>query len=149
MTRLPEGVCNTQQKGHAMPLYTIETTYRLPVYRHRTYGAAAIDEACRLAIEDDDWSDEKRDDESAGETYVTGVWSGEDAACSGPAQPIPSRHVETMQRIALHFEVLLGLVKLLANAGEAERPDRAFWLKRAQPAIARAEAILAGEPDPD
>ncbi|OYU86532.1 MAG: hypothetical protein CFE29_28560 [Bradyrhizobiaceae bacterium PARB1] len=132
-----------------MPLYTIETTYRLPVYRHRTYGAAAIDEACRLAIEDDDWSDEKRDDESAGETYVTGVWSGEDAACSGPAQPIPSRHVETMQRIALHFEVLLGLVKLLANAGEAERPDRAFWLKRAQPAIARAEAILAGEPDPD
>ncbi|MBN8959172.1 MAG: hypothetical protein J0H17_21840 [Rhizobiales bacterium] len=132
-----------------MPLYTIETTYRLPVYRYRTYGAAAVDEACRLAIEDDDWSYEKRDDESAGETYVTGVWSGEDAAYSGPTQPIPSCHVETAQRIASHFEVLLGLVKLLATPAEAERSDRAFWLESAQPAIAKAEAILAGEPDPD
>lgn len=131
-----------------MPLYTIETTYRLP-YRYRTYGAAAADEACRLALEDGDWSDEKRDDESAGETYVTGVWSGEDAANSGPAQPIPSCHVETAQRIGSHFEVLLGLVKLLATPAKAGRPDRAFWHERAQPAIAKAEAILAGEPDPD
>ena len=73
-----------------MPLFTIETTYRLPVYRHRTYEAASIDEACRLAVDDDDWSDEKHDHESAGETYVTGIWSGENAAYSGAAQPIPS-----------------------------------------------------------
>ena len=37
-----------------MPDYTIETTYHLPAYRHRTYSAATVAEACRLAIEDGD-----------------------------------------------------------------------------------------------
>src|SRR6267142_2296701 len=88
-TRPPEGVCNTQRKGQPMPVFTIETTYRLPVYRQQTYEAATMEEACRRAIDDDDWSTEKRDYESAGETYVTGIWSGENAAYSGAAQPIP------------------------------------------------------------
>jgi Domain of unknown function (DUF4326) len=78
-----------------MPVFTIETTYRLPVCRHQTYEAATTEEACRLAVDDDDWSDEKRDYESAGEPYVTGIWSGENAAYSGAAQPIPSHYVET------------------------------------------------------
>jgi hypothetical protein len=132
-----------------MPVFTIETTYRLPVYRHQTYEAATMDEACRLAVDDDDWSDGKHDYESAGETYVTGIWSGENAAYSGAAQPIPSHYVETPQRIALHFEVLLGLVKVLASQNDSERLDRTFWLERAQPAIAKAEAILAGGHEPD
>ena len=132
-----------------MLLFTIETTYRLPVYRHQTYEAASIGEACRLAIHDGDWSDEKHDHESAGETYVTGIWAGESAAYSGAAQPIPSHYVETPQRVALHFEVLLRLIKVLASQGDIEKPDRAFWLERAQPAIVKAEAVLAGEPDPD
>ena len=132
-----------------MPIFTIETTHRLPVYRQRSYDAASLAEACRLAVADDDWDNEKQDYESAGETYVTGIWEGPDTAYKGATALVPSHYRETVQRKADHFEVLLGLVKLLANAGEAERPDRAFWLKRAQPAIARAEAILAGEPDPD
>jgi hypothetical protein len=130
-----------------MPVFMIETTYRLPVYRHQTYQAATIDEACRRAIDDDDWSTEKRDYESAGKTYVTGIWSGENAAYSGTALPIPSHYVETPQRIALHFEVLLGLVKVLASQSDTERLDRAFWLERAQPAI--ADAILARGREPD
>jgi hypothetical protein len=132
-----------------MPIFTIETTYRLPVYRHQTYEAATMEEACRLAVDDDDWSTEKRDYESAGETYVTGIWSGENAAYSGAAQPIPSHYVEAPQRIALHLEVLLGLVKVLASQSDTEQLDRAFWLERARPAIAKAEAILAGGREPD
>ncbi|MFH0302038.1 hypothetical protein AAFX91_33595 [Bradyrhizobium sp. 31Argb] len=132
-----------------MPLFTIETTYRLPAYRQHTYEAVSIDEACRHAIDDDDWSDEKRDYESAGETFVTGIWAGESAAYSGAAQSIPSHYAETPQRIALHFKVLLGLIKVLAGQGDIEKPDRAFWLERGQPAIVRAEALLAGERDPD
>jgi hypothetical protein len=120
-----------------MPLFTIETTYRLPVYRHQTCEAASIDEACRIAIDDDDWSGEKLDHESAGETYVTGIWAGESAAYSGAAQPIPAHYAETPQRIALHFEMLLGLIKVLASQGDVEKPDRAFRLERAQPAIGR------------
>ena len=131
-----------------MALWTIETTYRLPVYRHKTYEAETLAQACRLAIEDDDWNHEKRDYESAGETYVTGIWSGADIAYSGAAQPIPSHFTEAAERIAKQFEVLLGLVKVLASPGGAP-PDPVFWRERAQPAIAKAEAILAGERDPD
>ena len=129
--------------------FTIETTYRLPVYRHQIYEAATMEEACRLAVDDDDWSDEKRDYESAGKTYVTGIWSGENAAYSGAAQPIPAHYAEARQRIALHLEVLLGLVKVLASQSDTEQLDRAFWLERTQPAIVKAEAILAGGREPD
>ena len=103
-----------------MPVFTIRTTYRLPVYRHQTHEAATMEEACRLAV-DDDWSDEKD----------------------------PPYYVEKPQRIALHFEVLLGLVKALASQSDTERLDRTFWFERAQPAIAKAEAILVGGHEPD
>jgi len=36
-----------------MHRFTIETTYRLPVYRQRTYEAETLEQACRLAIEDE------------------------------------------------------------------------------------------------
>lgn len=130
-----------------MPLFTIETTYRLPIYRHRTYEAASMAEACRLAIEDDDWEKETRDYESAGETYVTGAWVGRDCAYSGPSLAVPSHFDETVQRKADHFEILLGLVKVLAGADDGKHS--AYWIGRAGSAIAKAEAILAGARDPD
>ncbi|WP_442580064.1 hypothetical protein ACSBOB_32110 [Mesorhizobium sp. ASY16-5R] len=58
-----------------MPLFKVETTYHLPVYRRRTYEAANPEEACRLAI-DDRWEDGKEDVDTPGETYVTGPWRG-------------------------------------------------------------------------
>ena len=130
-----------------MPVFTIETTYRLPVYRQRSYEAPTIANACRLAVEDDDWNDEKRDYESAGETYVTGAWEGRDPAYTGPSVPVPSHYHQTVQRKADHFEVLLGLVKVLS--GGAEAVDRTYWKERAASAIAKAEAILGGVRDPD
>jgi hypothetical protein len=45
--------------------------------------------------------------------------------------------------------VLLGLVKVLASRSDTEQLDRAFWLERAQPAIVKAEALLAGGREPD
>lgn len=47
-----------------MPSYTIESNYRLPVFRHRTYDAETPEDACRAAIEDDDWDRGKEDYES-------------------------------------------------------------------------------------
>lgn len=96
-----------------MPAYTVETTYRVPVYRQRTYHAATPAEACRQAIEDDDWSNDKLDYETAGETYVTGIWLAADAAYSGDTVPVPSHFDETIQRKAAHFEVLFGLLKIV------------------------------------
>jgi hypothetical protein len=130
-----------------MPVFTIETAYRLPVLRHRTFKAEAIDEACRLAVEDDNWENERRDYESAGETCVSGAWSG-DAAHSCPARATPSRFDETIQRKADHFEVLLGLLKAFAQGRPLEAPERQFWGLRAQDAIANGEAVLGGVDDP-
>lgn len=130
-----------------MPVFTIETTYRLPVFRQRSYEAETIADACRLAIEDDDWSHEKHDYDSAGETFVTGAWQGRDVAYRGPALPVPPHHQETLQRRADHFEVLLGLVQVLS--GDVKPSDGVFWRDRAHVAIAKAQAILAGAPDPD
>jgi hypothetical protein len=132
-----------------MPAYTVETTDRVPVYRQRTYHAATPAEACRQAIEDDDWSNDKLDYEAAGETYVTGIWLGADAAYSGDTVPVPSHFDETIQRKAAHFEVLFGLLKIVIADQVAQRRTDAYWLARANAAVAKAEAILAGARDPD
>jgi hypothetical protein len=132
-----------------MPQFTIETTYRLPVYRHRTYEADTLDQVCQLAVEDDDWSDEKSDTDSSGETYVSGAWQGAGTAYAGSALPIPPQFAETIQRKADHFEMLLGVLKILAHVEDLGAADLPLWLPRAQAAVAKAEAILAGKPDPD
>ena len=132
-----------------MPRFTLETTYRLPIYRQRTYEAETLESACRLAIEDDDWSDQKEDFESSGETYVTGAWPGADSAYRATALPVPSQFGETAQRKADHFETLLGILKVLAHAPDGAASDPPFWRQRADAAIAKAEAILAGGRDPN
>jgi hypothetical protein len=127
-----------------MPRFSIETTYRLPVYRQRAYEAESLEEACRLAVEDDDWSEQKEDYESSGETYVTGAWPGEDSACRVAALRLPSQFGEMLQRKTDHYETLLGILKVLART-----PEAPFWRERADAAITKAEAILAGAPDPE
>jgi hypothetical protein len=127
-----------------MPRFTIETPYGLPVYRQRAYDAETLEEACRLAVEDDDWSEQKEDYESSGETYVTRAWPGEDTAYRVTALRLPSQFGEMLQRKADHYETLLGILKVLAHT-----PEAPFWRERADAAIAKAEAILAGAPDPE
>ncbi|MCW5695804.1 MAG: hypothetical protein KIS96_03605 [Bauldia sp.] len=62
-----------------MPTYTVEVTYHLPVYKHRTVEAADVAEACRLALADDNWDDAERDYDSSGPERVTGAWLGAEA----------------------------------------------------------------------
>jgi len=131
-----------------MHRFTIETTYRLPVYRQRTYEAETLDQACWLAIEDDDWSEQKEDYDCSGDTYVTGAWPGEDTAHSVTALTVPSQFGEDVQRKADHFETLLGVLKVLAHSAKGEPSDSPFWRQRADAAIAKAKAILAGACDP-
>ncbi|WP_095203519.1 hypothetical protein [Mesorhizobium carmichaelinearum] len=130
-----------------MPLFTIETAYSLPAYRHSTYEADTIDQACRLAVGDDDWSGEKLDYETAGETYVSGIWKDAEAAYEAPALLIPSQFGETLRRKADHFQTLLGILKVLAHVPDLSAPKLPYWVPRARSAIAKAEAILAAAPD--
>ncbi|TAU38944.1 hypothetical protein ELI43_31040 (plasmid) [Rhizobium leguminosarum] len=132
-----------------MPDFTIETTYHLPVFRHRTYAADTLDAACRAAIEDDSWDIAEKDFDSSGPIHITGIWDGAHAAYAGPPIQIPQQFNEPVQRRARHFEILLGLLKILFDDISAARPPSLDWLTRSVWAIARGEAILAGDPDPE
>lgn len=131
-----------------MPDFTIETTYHLPVFRHRSYSADTVEAACRAAIADDDWDNSKKDYDSCGETHVTGIWDGADTAYAQPPIQIPAQFEEAVIRRAYHFEILLGLLKILFDDVRVARPPSLDWFARSAWAIARGEAILAGEPDP-
>ena len=132
-----------------MPDFTIETTYHLPVFRRRTYAAETLDAACRAAIEDDSWDIAEKDFDSSDPVHVTGIWDGAHAAYAGRPVPIPPQFDEPVQRRAHHFEILLGLLKMLLDDISSARPPSLEWLARSAWAIARGEAILAGEPDPE
>ncbi|MGB3833311.1 MAG: hypothetical protein WA975_15790 [Mesorhizobium sp.] len=131
-----------------MPEYTIETTHHVPSYRHRTYCADTVAQACRQAIEDKDWSGAKLDRECAAETFVSGIWRGAEAAYSAEPIPVPSQFEETIQRKAGHFEILLGLLKIFLADVHAGKASSDLWMERAAWAVARAEAIMAGARDP-
>lgn len=132
-----------------MPQFTIETTYHLPVFRQLTYAAETPEAACRLAIADTDWSGQREDYESSGETHVTGIWEGVDAAYRGPVIAIPPHFGETVQRQAAHFELMLRLLKIMTGDAQARRRTSPEWLDKAVWAIAHGEAILAGARGPD
>jgi hypothetical protein len=132
-----------------VPKFTIETTYLLPIYRQRTYGAETLEDACRLAVADDDWSDQKEDAESTGETYITGAWPGTDSAYRISPLAVPTEFGEKLRRQADHFETLLGILKILAHGPGGEGADPIYWRERADAAIAKAEAILAGASAPE
>ncbi|MER9615513.1 hypothetical protein [Mesorhizobium sp. M0207] len=130
-----------------MPRFTIETTYHLPIFRHAMYSADTPEVACRLAIEDDDWSGQREDCESLGETHVTGIWESAGPAYRGQAIPVPAHFGEAVQRKAAQFELMLGLLKIIVGDTQAPRPPSG-WLGKAEWAIARGEAILEGARDP-
>jgi len=131
-----------------MPAYTIETTYTLPIFRHGTYIADAPEAACKAALADDNWESSRKDYDSSGEIHVTGIWEGENTAYAGSPIAIPSQFDEAVQRRAHHFEILLGLLKILFHDVQAARAPSVDWLARSAWAIARGEAILGYAPDP-
>ncbi|ESX90879.1 hypothetical protein [Mesorhizobium sp. LSHC412B00] len=130
-----------------MPEFTIETTYHLPVFRQSTYSADTPEAACRLAIEDNDWSGQKEDYESSCESHVTGISEGAEAAYRGQAIPVPAHFEEEVQRKA-QFELMLGMLKIIVGDAKARRPPPPGWLGKAEWAIARGEAIVKGARDP-
>lgn len=132
-----------------MPKFTIKTTYRVPFYRFGTYEGATIEEACRCALEDPDWSGEIADYECVGETYVTGIWQGDDTAHRGDPVFVPSHFDETQQRKADHFTELVEQLAYVARPMGISQVDFERWLPRAQAAVAKAKAIIEGRRDPD
>ena len=128
-----------------MPLYTVETTYHLPVYRQRTYKAATPEAACALAIADEGWGDSKEDVDTSGETYVTGIWKGR-VAYSGKEFAVPDEFGETIQRKAELFDKLVDVLREPARPMGLSEYQFEHWLPRALAVLAKADAI-AGQCD--
>jgi hypothetical protein len=124
-----------------MPSYTIESAYRVTVYRQRTYVADSVEDACAVAIADGDWSDSRIDNDSAGQMHVAGVWQGADAAHVGTSLPFGERFEETVRRKVEHFATMLRVLYEIAPSRQMPVGIHA--------AVAKAEAILAGADDPD
>jgi hypothetical protein len=135
--------------GIAMPKITVESTYHLPVYRHRTYDAATPADACRKAIGDDDWSVEKCDYETAGETYITGIWSGTDTAYRVESTTVPSQFHETIQRKAEDFQELFDQLVYVARPAGLSRADFDRWLPKAIATVEKAKIIIEERRDPN
>ncbi|MES4992578.1 hypothetical protein ACTJJ7_11695 [Phyllobacterium sp. 22229] len=127
-----------------MPVFTIETTYHLPVYRQRSYQAATAEDACRLAVDDDGWEDGSEDVDTSGETYVTGIWEGQDAASSGATVKIPDAFCETVQRKAAMFDELLVILREPARPMGLSEYQFGSWLPRALALRRKADAIVTG-----
>jgi hypothetical protein len=125
----------------AMPKFTIESTYHLPVYRQRTYKAATPEAACRLAMDDDGWGDAMEDVDTSGETYITGIWSGA-AAYQGEPAAVSSQFHETIQRKAEHFQELLDQLAYVAQPVGLSKVDFVRWLPKAIAAVEKARAII-------
>lgn len=126
-----------------MPSYTVETTYHLPVYRQRSYDAATLEDACRLALEDEGWDDGKEDVDASGETYVTGIWEGANAAYSGHAVPVPDEFDEIVKRKAELFGELVSVLRHPARPMGLSQWEFGHWLPRALAVMKKADAILA------
>ena len=124
--------------------FVVETAYHLPVSRHLQVDVSSLEEACRLAIDDDNWEDERSDYENAGERYVTGIWTDTDRAYSGRTVPVPERFQETVQRKAEIFDALLALLKEPAQPMGLSHHEFESWRLRALEVITRAESIGGG-----
>ncbi len=53
--------------------YVIERQYLLPVFQHLVIAADSVEDACRQAVEHDDWDDAKQDGDSARATTITAI----------------------------------------------------------------------------
>lgn len=132
-----------------MPEFIIQTVRQRPIRLSRSYDSPTLEAACQLAIADSDLSKGLEADAIPGAIFIGAAWCGGGETESTPASlPVPSQFREPARRRAEHFEVLLGLLKLLAHPSSASARDISFWRQRADAAIAKAEAILAGAPDP-
>jgi hypothetical protein len=131
-----------------VPKFTVEATYRMPYYRQRTYNAATSEEACRLAIADNDWESELPDYECPGPTYITGIWKGTDTAYDGEEIAVPSHFQETARRMVDHFHELLDQLAYVAQPQGLSRVDFERWLPKATAAVEMARAIVEERRDP-
>lgn len=132
-----------------MPAYKIETTHTLPIFRHGTSIADTPVAACKAALADENWESPRKNYDSSGEIHLTGIWEGENTVYAGSAISVPSQFDDPIQRCGRHFEILLGLLKMMYHDARAARWPLLGWFAKYACAIARSEAILAGSPDPD
>lgn len=121
--------------------FIIETFATLPVVRRRKYRASSVATACLLALTDQDWTEILPGNGRAGLSYIAQIW--EEGAGGGQQVPVPGDFTAPGWIYGNQFEILLGLLKILASDCRAGRASAPHWLDRAFEAIELAEVIIA------
>src|SRR5271155_3171400 len=67
--------------------YAIERQYLLPVYQHLVIAADSVADACRRAVEHDDWETGKEDYDNARATTITAIRPVPDDVADGDIDP--------------------------------------------------------------
>lgn len=67
--------------------YVIERQYLLPVYQHLVLVADSVEDACRQAVEHDDWETAKEDCDNARTTTITAIRAVPDDVADGDIDP--------------------------------------------------------------
>lgn len=122
-----------------MPVFMVETTYKLPVYRERVYEASSPEHACLRAVLDTNWEDEKADIEASERTFVSGVWEGAVEADPARALPIPEKFYDVNQNKSALFDAMLRLLAAGCSSNSC-----GAWRDEAQRVLAQAELIGTG-----
>jgi hypothetical protein len=122
-----------------MPVFMIETTYKLPVYRERVFEARSLEDACLRAVLDTNWDDEKADIEASERTFVSGVWEGAVEADPARAQPIPRQFHDIHQNKGVLFDAMLQLLAAGCSSNSC-----GTWRNAAQRLLAQAEQVGTG-----
>jgi hypothetical protein len=92
----------------------------LPAYRHQTYEADTLEQACRLAIEDNDRSGEKLDFDTAGKNRRANIRS----ACASNGDTLPPRGFGAALRLSRQrCSHLTAELALMSKRSAASRRD--------------------------
>lgn len=109
--------------------FTVERAYLVPVYQHVTVEAEDAAEACRIALDHDDWDSQIADYESARATYIDGVWQGATAyGESGllASLPVPADLQSKELRTDEPPPAVCSLIQLAREAPAAD-PGEGYW----------------------
>jgi hypothetical protein len=102
-------------KGDTPMKYVIERQYLLPVYQHLVVEADNVEDACRQAIEHDDWESAKEDFDNARATTIIAIRPVPDDVAdddidasavlygegAGPSLPVPEEYSEEPEAVSL------------------------------------------------
>ncbi|MBB3999874.1 hypothetical protein [Aureimonas pseudogalii] len=127
---------------------TIETIYRLPVFRHQVINAESLADACAEAVAEENWDGARKASDSSGDVFVSGIWKGTVEPYGARPMTVPPAFEEEIQQEVALDSRLTSILKEPARPMGLLQVEVERWLPRALALIAEAERTRSGDPQP-